>query len=44
MVLGDLYGRVIVIIYTARSGKCRIISMRPANRMESDIYYEPVGR
>src|SRR5579863_295926 len=34
MVLGELYGRVIVVIYTPRAGKCRIISMRPANALE----------
>jgi uncharacterized DUF497 family protein len=40
MVLGELYGRVTVIIYTPRNRKCRIISMRPANALESAIYYE----
>ena len=40
MVLGELYGRVIVIIYTPRDGKCRIISLPPANLTESEIYYE----
>jgi uncharacterized DUF497 family protein len=40
MVLGELYGRVIAIIYTPRGGKCRIISLRPANLAESEIYYE----
>jgi len=39
MVLGELYGRVIVIIYTPRDGKCRITSLRPANLTESEIYY-----
>jgi uncharacterized DUF497 family protein len=39
MVLGELYGRVIVVIYTPRRGKCRIISMRPANALEREIYY-----
>jgi uncharacterized protein len=39
MVLGELYGRVIVVIYTPRRGKCRIISMRPANALEHEIYY-----
>ena len=40
MVLGELYGRVMMIIYTPRDGKCRIISLRPANALESQIYYE----
>src|SRR6266568_5333565 len=40
MVLGELYGRVIAIIYTTRNRKCRIISLRPANALESEIYYE----
>ena len=40
MVLGELYDRVIAIIYTPRSGKCRIISLRPANMVEREIYYE----
>ena len=39
MVLGELYGRVIVVIYAPRHGKCRIISMRPANAVEREIYY-----
>ncbi|HVH77360.1 MAG TPA: BrnT family toxin [Stellaceae bacterium] len=39
MVLGELYGRVIVVIYTPRNRKCRIISMRPANAVEREIYY-----
>ena len=40
MVLGELYGRVIAIIYTPRSGKCRIISLRLANTVEREIYHE----
>ena len=40
MVLGELYGRVMVIIYTPRHRKCRIISLRPANAIEREIYYE----
>ena len=39
MVLGELYGRAIVVIYTPRRGKCRIISMRRANAFEREIYY-----
>jgi len=40
MVLGELYGRVILIVYTPRNGKCRVISLRPANTEESEIYHE----
>ena len=40
MVLGELYGRVIAIIYTPRNRKCRIISLRPANTVESEIYHD----
>ena len=40
MVLGELYGRVIAIIYEPRNRKCRIISLRVANALESEIYYE----
>ena len=40
MVLGELYGRVVLIVYTPRRGKCRIISLRAANALESEIYYE----
>ena len=40
MVLGELYGRVMVIIYTPRDRKCRIISMRRANAVEHQVYYE----
>jgi uncharacterized protein len=40
MVLGELYGRVVVIIYAPRNRKCRIISMRPANEVERQVYYE----
>ncbi len=37
-------GRVIAIIYTPRGGKCRIISLRPASLVESEIYYEHTTR
>ena len=40
MVLGELYGRVVMIIYSPRRGKCRIISLRPANGAERRIYHE----
>ncbi len=38
MVLGELYGRVIAIVYTPRRGKCRIISLRPATALETELY------
>jgi len=40
MVLGELYGRVVMIIYSPRRGKCRIISLRSANGAERRIYHE----
>src|SRR6266481_8140332 len=40
MVLGELYGRVVMIINSPRRGKCRIISLRPANGAERRIYHE----
>lgn len=40
MVLGELYGRVITIIYTPRNHKCRIISLRLASALESEIYHD----
>lgn len=40
MVLGGLYGRVILIVYTPRERKCRVISLRPATATETEIYYE----
>ena len=40
MVLGELYGRAIAIIYSPRNRKCRIISLRPANTAEREVYYE----
>ena len=40
MVLGELYGRVMTIIYTPRGRKCRVISLRPASALETQIYYE----
>jgi uncharacterized DUF497 family protein len=43
MVLGELYGRVMVIIHTPRNGKCRITSLRPANALECEIHYEYTG-
>jgi len=40
MVLGELYGRVVMINYNPRRGKCRIMSLRAANAAERAIYYE----
>lgn len=40
MVLGELYGRIMMIIYTPRGGKCRIISLRPASALEAEVYRE----
>jgi uncharacterized DUF497 family protein len=40
MVLGELYGRTLTIIYTPRRGKCRIISLRLASPLEREIYHE----
>ena len=40
MILGELYGRVILIVYAPRNRKCRIISLRPASSLESEVYYE----
>ena len=39
IVLGELYGRVVAVIYTPRGGKCRIISMRSADALEREIYH-----
>lgn len=38
VVLGCIYKRVHVLIYTERSGKIRLISLRRANRRERDFY------
>jgi uncharacterized protein len=40
VVLGELHGRVIMIIYTPRAGTCRIISLRPASSLETEVYRE----
>jgi uncharacterized protein len=39
-VLGEVYGRIYVIVYTPRAGKCRLISMRRAEPHEKAIYDE----
>jgi uncharacterized protein len=38
--LGELKGRVIVVIHTQRNVVTRIISMRKANEREKKIYFE----
>jgi len=38
--LGELMGRVVVVVHTARHDAIRIISMRKANEHEKKIYYE----
>lgn len=38
--LGELDGAVVVMVYTHRSQKTRIISIRRANRHEREIYEE----
>lgn len=37
-VLGEVYGKIYVIVYTPRAGKCRVISMRRADADEKAIY------
>ena len=38
--LGELVGRVVVIVHTERELTTRIISMRKANEREKKIYYQ----
>ena len=38
--LGQLEGRVVIVVHTPRNGRTRIISMRKANEREKKIYYE----
>jgi uncharacterized DUF497 family protein len=38
--LGELMGRVVVVVHTPRDHAIRIISMRKANEREKKIYYE----
>lgn len=38
--LGELMGRVVVVVHTVRDHGIRIISMRKANEREKKIYYE----
>ena len=42
--LGDLVGRVVVIVHTLRGETIRIISMRKANGREKKIYQERPGK
>lgn len=37
--MGEVDGRVYVVVYTWRNGRRRIISARKANRREQDDYY-----
>ncbi|MEJ0070148.1 MAG: BrnT family toxin [Pseudomonadota bacterium] len=39
-VLGEVYGRIVHIVYTPRGRKCRIISVRPATHEEARAYHE----
>jgi uncharacterized protein len=41
--LGRLEDSVVVIVYTERMGKTRIISMRKANQKESKVYEEKIS-
>lgn len=38
--LGELEGRVVILVHTTRNDYVRIISMRKANEREKKIYYE----
>jgi uncharacterized DUF497 family protein len=42
--LGDLLGRVVVIVHTLRGETTRIFSMRKANGREKKIYQERLGK
>lgn len=37
---GPLFGRVVVVVFTMRSGVIRIISMRKANQREQRSYHQ----
>jgi uncharacterized protein len=41
--VGNLSGRMVVIVWTERDGKCRIISMRKANDREQEKYGARLG-
>ena len=36
--IGFLDGRMVILVWTPRSGTCRIISMRKANEREQALY------
>jgi uncharacterized protein len=38
--IGEIGGREFVCVYTLRSETYRVISLRPANRKERDVYQE----
>jgi uncharacterized DUF497 family protein len=42
--LGELFGAVVVVVYTMRWNAIRIISVRRANRYERKIYEEKFGK
>lgn len=41
--LGDLDGIIVVIVFTRREDRIRVISIRKANRRERETYQESVG-
>lgn len=41
--LGDLDGRIIAVIFTARGETCRLISARRARKNEQKIYSKRIG-
>lgn len=43
MTVGMLAGRVVILVWTPRNGKCRIISMRYANEREREKYTGRLG-
>ncbi|WP_034937683.1 BrnT family toxin [Gloeocapsa sp. PCC 73106] len=42
VLLGEVRGRVVFIVFTEREGNIRIISARKANRKEVRAYYEEI--
>lgn len=42
-ILGMVHGRLLVVAYTIRNGRKRIISARPAVRYERRLYHEGQG-
>ena len=41
--VGDLDGIIVVIVFTRREDRVRVISIRKANRRERETYQESVG-